>query len=346
MKDNVVRRIVDNALAGEELKRDEIALLFEIDCHSDESKYIQAASRQLSQRVSHHMAEIHCHVGINLGPCPHNCKWCTFAAVNKVFPKASVLPLEEIIKRCVKFEAEGVNAIYLVTTGAYPTKGLIEIIREVRNNLKSETILIANMDDFNLEEAMKLKRAGLNGAYHAIRFREGVESSIPVEKRFATMRAIHKSGLALGTCVEPIGPEHTTQELVDATVMAREIGAAFSGLMKRIGIPGTEVGNRGMVEEERLAHVLSVIRLATPHHMIGTCWHEPSVAGPTVGANLQWAETGSSPRDTHEDCETTRGRSVAEIRKIYQDAGWKVLEGPSHIWTSWHNYKGFLSSGF
>jgi len=329
-----VEWIVKKALAGEILNKEEIAFLLEVNHSTADSSFIQSASRELSRRLSNNLAEIHCHVGINLGPCAHNCQWCSFAAVNKVFPKGSALSTEEIIEKCQKFESDGVNAIYLVTTGMYSMKRLIETVREVRNNLKPDTVLIANADDFDLDEAKKLKAAGLNGAYHAVRFREGIESTIPVEKRFATMRAIHQAGLVLGTCVEPIGPEHSTQELVEATVLAREVGAVFSGLMKRIAIPGTEMGQRGMVEEARLAHVLSVIRLSTQQEMIGMCWHEPSLAGPLAGANLMWAETGSSPRDTHDDCEHTRGKSVAELRKIYGEAGWKVLEGPSRIWNA------------
>ena len=329
-----VESIVAKALEGQILNKEEIAFLFEVDHESEDSLHIQAASRELSAKLSNNLAEIHCHVGINLGPCAHNCKWCSFAAVNKVFPKAVSLSTEEVIEKCLRFEAEGVNAIYLVTTGMYPIKRLIKTVREVRSHLKPDTVLIANADDFNVEEARQLKEAGLNGAYHAIRFREGIESSIPVEKRLATIQAIHQTGLVLGTCVEPIGPEHSTEELVNATVTAREVGAVFSGLMKRIAIPGTEIGNRGMVEEKRLSHLLAVIRLSTQHEMIGMCWHEPSIAGPMAGANLMWAETGSSPRDTHHDCEHTRGKSVAEIRKMYEDAGWKVLEGASRIWNS------------
>ena len=32
--------------------------------------------------------------------------------------------------------------------------------------------------------------------------------------------------------------------------------------------------------------------------------------------------------DTHDDCENTREKSVAEIRKMYINAGWEVLDGP------------------
>ncbi len=329
-----IENIVDKSLAGELLNRTEMAVLFEVPAVSTEAAYIQSAARQLSSKLNDNRAEIHCHVGINLGLCKHNCQWCSFAAVNKVFPKASILSLEEIITKCQKLEAEGANAIYLVTTGMFPCKRLVETVSSVRQNLQADTILVANADDFNLEEAYALKAAGLNGIYHAIRFREGIESNIPVTKRFATMEAAHQAGLTLGTCVEPIGPEHSVDELIEATIIARECGAVFSGTMKRIPIPGTEMAKRGMLSEARMAHLHSVIRLSTQHSMMGMCWHEPSVVGPLIGANLMWAETGSSPRDTHADCETTRGHSVAGIRRMYWEAGWEVMEGPSRIWNS------------
>lgn len=334
MLDSKTAAIVNKARAGELLNKNEMASLFEIDLFSPESYYIQSAAREISTKLSNNRAEIHSHIGVNLGLCIHNCKWCSFAAVNRVFPKASILPMEEIIRRARKFEKDGANAIYLVTTGMFPHKRLVDTIREVRKNLQPDTVLVANADDFTLEDAQAFKDAGLNGVYHAVRFREGIESTIPVEKRFATMQAAHEAGLTLGTCVEPVGPEHSTEELVEATIIARECGAVFSGTMRRIPVPGTEIGNRGMVTEARLAHLNAVIRLSTPHEILGMCWHEPSTIGPMVGANIMWAETGSSPRDIHEDCEFTRGRTIAELRQMYWEAGWDVLEGPSRIWNS------------
>ncbi|HWP95408.1 MAG TPA: radical SAM protein [Syntrophomonadaceae bacterium] len=327
-----IANIVAKARAAELLQREDMAALFNVPTFSSDSTYIQSVAREISTLVSGNLAEIHCHIGINLGPCGRNCKWCSFAAVNKVFPKPSILPIEEIVKRSIRFEEARANAIYLVSTGALAFGRLVEIIQEVRKNLKPDTVLIGNVDDFSLKGAQALKDAGLNGVYHAVRFREGVDSSIPVEKRLDSMRNAHEVGLSLGTCVEPVGPEHTTDELVETAIFARECGAVYSGSMRRIAIPGTEVGKRGMINDARFAHILAVIRLSTQHQMIGMCWHEPSIDGALAGANLMWAETGSSPRDTHEDCETTRGRTVVDLRKIYWQAGWEVLDGPSRIW--------------
>ena len=48
------------------------------------------------------------------------------------------MPIEEIIRRAKKTEEDGANAIYLVTTGSYRTKRLIETIRELRPHLKKK----------------------------------------------------------------------------------------------------------------------------------------------------------------------------------------------------------------
>ena len=71
--------------------------------------------------------------------------------------------------------------------------------------------------------AVQLKEAGFDGAYHIVRLREGTDTQIPREKRIATLDAITKAGLDLYYCVEPIGPEHTYEELVDEMLRARNI---------------------------------------------------------------------------------------------------------------------------
>ena len=44
---------------------------------------------------------------------------------------------------------------------------------------------------------------------------EGVDTKIPVEKRVKTFDHLREAGLSLQTCVEPIGPEHTVDELTE-----------------------------------------------------------------------------------------------------------------------------------
>jgi biotin synthase len=324
---------VDKALKGELLNQGEIKLLFEVPLKSEEASYIQYASRKKSESLSQGKAEIHGQLGINIGPCPKNCQFCSFAACNKVFQESSVLPLEEIIRRSLDFEEAGANAIYLMTTANFNFDRFAEIAHEVRNKLQKESILVANIGDFTAEQALTLKEAGVNGVYHALRMGEGKITAIDPELRLQSFAAAKKAGLILGNCVEPVGPEHTVEELVEKTILAREAQPAFSGAMRRTAIPGTPLSQYGMLTEGKMAHILAVVRLAMGSDILANCTHEPNVHGAAVGANLIWAEVGSNPRDVAGETQNHRGFSVERCRQIYWEAEWEVLSGPSKFFS-------------
>jgi len=329
----MVKRIVEKALSDNILNAEEISLLFEVPLFSYDSSLIQAAARQMCEKASNGFAEVHAQVGLDIARCPRNCLFCSFAACNRVFTENIDLPVEEVVNRARDFENDGANAIYLMTTARYPFEKFIEVAEEVRKSLRSETILVANIDDFSEKQALQLKDAGFSGIYHALRLGEGKDTSIPPEKRLQTFRNAKEAGLLLGTCVEPIGTEHSINELVEKIIITRETKPVFSGGMRRIPIPNTEMERYGTVSEVRMAHILGVIRLATGYDIPGNCTHEPNVIGVTAGANLIWAETGSNPRDTENDTEDKRGMDVQQCREIFKEAEWNVLSGPSKFFT-------------
>lgn len=95
----------------------------------------------------------------------------------------------------------------------------------------------------------------------------------------------------MGTCVEPVGPEHSIEGLVEKTIITRDASPCFSGAARRIPIPGTELAPHGMVSEARMAHFLAVVRLAVGCDTPDNCTHEPNVIGAAAGANPLWAES-------------------------------------------------------
>ncbi|MEW6001172.1 MAG: hypothetical protein AB1638_00755 [Nitrospirota bacterium] len=163
---------------------------------------------------------------------------------------------------------------------------------------------------------------------------EGRDTTIPPERRLQTFRNAREAGLFLGTCVEPIGPEHSINELIEKTVITKEAKPISSGAMRRIPILNTEMAEYGIVSEARMAHILGVIRLATGYDIPGNCTHEPNVIGVAAGANIIWAETGSNPRDTEKDTGGKRGMTVQQCREIFKEAEWHVFSGPSKFFNT------------
>ncbi|MEN6326748.1 MAG: radical SAM protein [Syntrophomonas sp.] len=326
-----IKKIIDEALSGRVIDENEIKQLYKVPLFSEESFYIQWAGRKMSEECSGGIAEVHGQVGVNSGPCSCNCAFCSFAAANKVFSEQHVEPTEEIINKCLTLQKQGANAIYLMATATFSFSIFLEIARLVHRHLDGSIPLIANVGDFNQEMALALKEAGFTGVYHAMRLGEGQATRIDPQKRLRSMTAAREAGLLLGTCVEPVGPEHSLDELVQKTVIAREAHPVFSGAMRRINIPDTELCGYGMTSEARMAHILSVVRLAMGYGIAGNCTHEPNVAGAQAGANLFWAEAGSNPRDVVKETESSRGYDMKRCRNILAEAEWKILQGPSRF---------------
>lgn len=323
-----VKKSVDAALTGRLLTAEELGALFSVPVLSEESFYIQFAARQMSEEAAG-KAEVHGQVGVNSGLCPKNCEFCSFAASNKIFSAQRVETAERIIEQCKLLEKSGANAVYLMATATMKFEDFLKIGKTVRSHLRPETILVANTGDFDYQEALALKEAGFAGIYHAVRLGEGKVTRIEVKQRLGTFQAALQAGLKLGTCLEPVGPEHTIEELVEKTLITREARPVFSGAARRIPIPGTAMSEHGITSEARMALILAVVRLAMGYEVAGNCTHEPNVHGAVAGASLLWAEAGSNPRDTAEQTEASRGYDVTRCREIYKEAEWPVLDGPS-----------------
>jgi biotin synthase len=328
----LIKEILKKALDGTSLSSEEISSLFGVSLFSEESAMMLAASRRKSEHAGNGLAEVHAQVGLNIAPCPRNCSFCSFAAKNKVFTERVEISVEEAVTKANQFENDGANAIFVMSTADYPFEKFIAVSQEIRRSLRQETILVANIGDFTKEQAKRVNDAGFSGIYHAVRLGEGRDTTISVNKRLATLKNAREAGLSLGTCVEPVGNEHSIEELVEKTLITRDARPVYSGAARRIPIPGTNMAQYGIVSEAKIAHILAVVRLALGYDVPGNCTHEPNVIGAAAGANLLWAEAGANPRDTEKETEGKRGMTVKECIKVFEEAEWHVLQGPSKFY--------------
>ena len=314
---------------GQLLSKQELVHLLSLPPDSGEAYGVMAEACRISKQLSNGKAEVHAQFALNLAPCGGNCLFCSFAMKNGVFDKEVRISVDQAIAYARQFEADGANAVYMMTTATYPFELFIEISAEVRKALRKETMLVANVGDQSLANAQKLKNTGFCGVYHALRLREGTDSSLKPERRKESIRNFLEAGLSVGTCVEPVGPEHTNEEIADLILFTGSFDAAFSGAARRIAIPGTQMAKLGMISELRMAQIVAVTRLGVRRTVLGNCTHEPCTLGAIAGANLFWAEVGANPRDIKEKTEEGRGETVPSCRSLFDESGWSTLEGPS-----------------
>jgi len=328
--------MIKKAYDGVRLTFEEIVYLLKIDPLSEDGHNIIMAGGLLSRRLSENIAEVHGQFALNLAPCPADCKFCSFATSAGLFKESKELTIDDGIRYALDFEKNSeCNCIYIMTTANYDFGKFIEFSSEIRRHLKPDTIMIANIGDQNLKNAIKMKEAGYTGVYHAVRMGEGTDNKLTKEGRIRSIENFKSAGLLVGTCVEPIGSEHSVEEIAEKILIAADLDPVFSGAMRRINVPGSEISRYPMVSEIRMAQIVAITRLATPHNVKGNCTHEPNPLGIFAGANLIWAESGANPRDTKEKTEEGRGFSVSRCANMLEEIGWEALKGRSKFFSNY-----------
>ena len=328
MIDAEVRRILERASEGRAPSRKECVTLLEQSAASPEASCTIATADALSRRRFGNAGVIGGQIGIEIAPCAGNCGMCVFGAEFTTLP-ASRLSLDDILFRARQFVEGGrLERLYLMTMHHFDFDWLLDVVAAVRREVGAGVSLVANIGDFDLPQARLLGSAGFDGIYHVCRLREGVDSRLDPVRRRGTMQAAREAGLDLLTCCEPIGPEHTAQEIVDQMFIGIELGCSAHAAMRRIAVPGTPLAARGQISQRRLAQAVAVVCLANLENSnlrdIGV--HEPNVVGLCGGANSVCAESGANPRDTQLETEEGLGLTVWDCCDLLGEAGYDQIK--------------------
>jgi len=315
-----VAGILDRAGEFAGIRRDEALFLLGLDLNSKETYAVMETANRLSREQFQGKGENHFHIGLNVEPCPFNCSFCSLTLKAGLFKERVEFPEEEVLRWAKLGEAQGADALNLMTTGTFSFERLLEIGRWLRREVTVP--LVANTRDINHREGEKLLDAGYRGAYHALRLGEGKDTPFKREKRIRTIRVLKEVGLLWMNCVEPVGPEHALEEVVDLMLLAREHQATYSGVMRRINFPGSPMDRYGMITEQEMARMVAVSRLVMGDVPRAHCTHEPHSLSLLAGANLLFPEVGSSPRDGKADTGKGRGKSLAACRNMLVETGW------------------------
>ncbi len=312
--------------------------LLKTEAKSPEMYAIMSAANTLTRRQYGDRGEIYATVGINLWPCPKSCAFCSFGSSWNLVKSRTELSTDEVVARAKSFEEDGANAIFLMTTADYPFERYIEIARAVRKAISARMPIVANIGDFDSSKAKGLVDAGFQAVYHVHRLREGKDTRISPEERLETIKAARGAGLDLSYCAEPVGPEHSPEELVAEMFRGREFGAVNLACMWRVPIPGLPLSKLGRISEMTLAKAVAVTRIVAGDSIKAMGVHEPRILPLLAGANQIYAQTaGFSPRrrpnhtENVNDTSNGKGYSMDACKHLLKEAGYTPLEGPTKV---------------
>ncbi|MGN1098893.1 MAG: radical SAM protein [Christensenellales bacterium] len=298
--EELVRYAEAQAMAGTPLRRNEIVSLLQIPTGSPDDMRLRQAARRVAMSKSNGRAYIWSAIGADYAPCPMNCRFCSFGEEWGIVREPVHYSQEQIVSKASDFVKNGARFVVLRTTEFYSIPELLKLVKEIRSGIPGDYEIIFNTGEFDSDTARQMRESGVSGVYHACRLREGTDTPFAPAIRERTMKSVSGSGLKLISLVEPIGPEHTDEELADNFLRIVDYGAVISGAMARIPVPGTPLGDTDRISDSRLAQIIAVIRLSGGNTVRDVCVHPASDEALKSGANVIVTETGAIPRD--KDC--------------------------------------------
>ena len=301
----------------------ELIDLLSIDTQSSEFYELLAISSELSRKKFGNRGYVFTQIGINAKPCPINCKFCSMGSTHYVLDACEEKTTEEICSLLSWLQEGYFDDFFLMTTADYPQEKLIAVGKAVKPLLRKNQRLVANIGDFNVETAFRLKEAGFTGAYHINRLREGIDTMARPEEREATIQAIREAGLELYYCIEPIGPEHSYEELAVEILRAKDLQINVMAAMRRTAVKGTPLYELGQISALELTKIVAVTNIVVnPSRSMNV--HEPIQAALLAGVNQLYAEVGANPRDTDSHTEQSRGFDPATAWEMLGEFGYQA----------------------
>lgn len=319
----MIQAILNKAHSGLPLNREDALNLLEVTPGSAEYYAILAEANRYSRKAFQNRGLLFAQIGLDAQPCGINCKFCSLSKDTFGDQPVCIKSVQEVVAQAKLLAESTISDLFLMTTAEFSQQEYLAYGRAVRAVLPQTARLVANVGDFGPSYAKELKEAGFTGVYHIHRLGEGIDTCAAPAARIKTMNAVREAGLELYYCVEPIGPEHSNEALVEEMLRIRDYPVGVMAVMKRTAVPGTALAARGEISAVRLAQICAVTTLATrpPRAM---CVHEPDELCLMAGANQIYAEFGVNPRDMEKETQKNRGLSIAQAEELLKKTEWEI----------------------
>ena len=321
---NIIEEAKQSALNGIVLSKEKIIELLDIPLDSEEDKLLRKTAYDVAMKKSDGKAYIWSAIGADYAPCLMNCKFCSFGKKWGIVKQQVLYSTEEIIEKAKVFIDNGAKYIVLRTTEFFSVPKLIEIVKELRKEIDGDYEVIFNTGELDMTISNLMVESGVSGVYHACRIREGIDTPFDPWDRKNTMNNVNRSGLKLISLVEPIGIEHSNEEIADNFLQMLKYEPTIAGAMARIPVPGTPLGELEQISDSKLAHIIAVLRLAGGDIVKDICVHPVSKEALKSGANVMVVETGAIPRDTECEEDNWNGVDMKKANELLKEAGYIV----------------------
>ena len=319
-----VERAKEKAFRGETFTKEELIELLSIDPKSEEVEALGMAAHEVAQEVTEGKARLWGAIGVDYKPCEMDCKFCSLGKSWGIVKEEKEYTLKEMIRQVRYYVENDFHYILLRSTEFYDPNSLGKIIKSIREAVPGDYELGCNIGELEEADAESMYECGGRIAYHCVRLREGVDTRFRVEDRVHTVEVIRDSKMKLGFWVEPVGVEHTNEEIAEKILETLHYQTDVCGVMARVPVAGTPFENVPMISEKRMAQITAVLRLACGRTVKDICTHPASELAVRYGANVITLETGAIPRDADFQEEYWKGLHIDQVKEWLNQNGYHI----------------------
>lgn len=309
MKNNTgVERILKDAANGRPITKAEATLLLGLPEASLEASLLRATATAVNRQRFANSGLLLGQIGVDMAPCDGDCAFCFFAKSHTSIQPA-LLRTDEIAARCERFARGGAQGVFLMTMHRFGFEWFRDLCAELRRQVPSQFEILANVGNITASQLRELRDAGVTGAYHVCRIREGIDSCMTPADRRTTIERILEAGLSWYNMCEPLGPDHTPEELADQMWLGVDLPCTQHGVMQRFPVSGSPLYHHGQVSLSRLGQVAAVVTLATigRESVKSIAVNVSNLVGLFSGANAFFPEAGE-PDEHARQAEASLGK--------------------------------------
>lgn len=331
--------LLKDAESGKAINREEAVELLRLSENSTEVSLLRSVANNISRSRFGNKGLMLGQIGVDMSPCDGDCAFCFFAkSFTSIQP--SILSEKDILSRCQRYIAGGARGVFLMTMHRFGFEWFRDLCDSLHKQLPKDFKILANVGDISTDQLKELRNAGVSGAYHVCRLREGVDSCMKPAVRIKTIERIIESGMEWYTMCEPIGPEHTPEEIADQIWLGVDMPCIQHGAMQRFPVPDSPLYEKGQISLARLSQIVAVIVLATKENQLleSIAVNVSNLVGLFSGANAFFPEAGepdhqaipTSTEGGKEGFTTALWRqsneiSTADCRNMFEAAGFSGI---------------------
>jgi len=236
----------------------------------DQREELRARAHEVTERCVEKRFDFCSIINARSGRCTEDCKWCAQSAHWKTRCETyGWVGTAACVKAAKEAEANGADRIGIVTSGRRLSPEDVEHVCEALKAMRRETSigLCGSLGLLTEADLVRLKDAGLQRLHCNL---EAAPSLFPAlctthttADKLATLKAAKRLGLQI-CCGGILGMGETDEQLVEFAFALREIAPDSIPVNVLHPIEGTPLGERGILDPERVVDSVAVLRLVTP----------------------------------------------------------------------------------